>query len=140
MQFKVKKLAPHAVLPTKAHPTDSGWDLYSAEDHLLNLQCPTLISLGISIELPFGWEAQLRPRSSLSAKGVLAMFGTIDNGYRGDMKVNLIRIAINADRIIRCGDRIAQMVIAPVYQFDMVEVNELTPSDRGEKGFGSSGR
>lgn len=68
------------------------------------------------------------------------MFGTIDNGYRGDMKVNLIRIAINADRIIRCGDRIAQMVIAPVYQFDMVEVNELTPSDRGEKGFGSSGR
>lgn len=140
MQFKVKKLVPHAILPTKAHPTDSGWDLYTSEYiYIRELNKPTLVSLGIAIELPFGWEAQLRPRSSLSAAGVFAAFGTIDNGYRGEMKVNLVS-SHTPYLSFPAGSRIAQMVLAPIYDFEMVEVDELSPSPRGVKGFGSSGR
>ncbi|MDZ7756183.1 MAG: dUTP diphosphatase [Rhodohalobacter sp.] len=101
----------------------------------------TMIPTGLQMALPEGYEAQIRPRSGLAIKNGITMLntpGTIDADYRGEVKV----IAINHgedDFEISHGDRIAQMVIAPVTQFPVVEVDELDETDRGEGGFGSTG-
>ena len=102
----------------------------------------SLVPTGLQIELPAHWEAQIRPRSGLAIKQGLTVLnspGTIDSDYRGEIKVILVNLSDQPIEIQR-GDRIAQMVIAPVTQAKLVKVNELSLTKRGEGGFGSTGQ
>ncbi|WP_226667097.1 dUTP diphosphatase [Metabacillus litoralis] len=140
-KLKVKLLNKDALLPLQANEGDAGLDLYSNEEKVIMPGEAELISTGISIELPEGTEAQVRPRSGLALKHsvtVLNSPGTIDEGYRGEMKVILINHGKNEFKVEKHA-RIAQMVIAPVPKVELVQVEELSSSVRGEGGFGSSG-
>lgn len=141
VQIKFVKLRDGAHIPQKAHEDDAGFDLYASEDFLLKAHGFGCVPTAISIELPNGTEAQVRPRSGLAAKHgvtVLNAPGTIDAGYRGEVKVILINHGDN-DFIITAGMRIAQLVISTVISAEFIEVTSLEDSDRGEGGFGSSG-
>ena len=135
--LKFKALHIDAVIPTKAHPTDAGYDLYAVEDKWLTINKPTLIKTGIAMEIPKGCVGDIRPRSGLSAKGVTVAYGTVDSGYRGEVKVNMKAWCHK----IHKGDRIAQLVVLPLVSFTTEQFdNELSKSDRGTKGFGSTGK
>ena len=143
MGFRIKRLAPEAVLPEYAHGPleDAGMDLRSIERTTLHPGAPKLVATGLAIELPPGFEAQIRPRSGLALKHCITLPNapaTIDPGYRGEIKVILLNLG-TMDYVIEKGDRIAQMVIA---RYETVEWDEgeLADSRRGEGGFGSSGR
>lgn len=144
-ELQIKQL-PHAVglpLPTYESTSAAGMDIRAAlkEPVILNPGERTLISTGLQMALPHGYEAQIRPRSGLAIKHGITMLnapGTIDADYRGELKV----IAINHGRevfTVNHGDRIAQMVIAPVVQLPIKLVEKLDETDRGEGGFGSTG-
>ncbi|MDR1055542.1 MAG: dUTP diphosphatase [Prevotellaceae bacterium] len=101
-----------------------------------------LISTGIYIELPDGFEAQIRPRSGLAVKHGISLVnapGTIDPDYRGEIKVVVVNLS-DMDFELKSGERVAQMVIARFERIEWIQVNELSESDRGESGFGSTGR
>jgi dUTP pyrophosphatase len=142
---KVQLLHKNAKVPQKAHSTDAGYDLYYCpEDGKTEVRLDqgrrALISCGFAMELPAGYEAQVRTRSGLALEGLIVLNspGTIDSGYRGQVKV--IMININASQhTIRPGDRIAQMVIQKLPIAELSVVGSLGGSDRGEGGFGSSG-
>lgn len=135
------KLLDEKCKPYRAYPTDSGMDLRARLDDSICLlpMDHALIPTGIAIELEPGYEAQIRPRSSLNKIGIVMPFGTVDNSYRGELKVVLINTSMKRYEI-KPYDRIAQLVIAPVYIPQIEYVNELSETDRGEKGFGSTGR
>lgn len=138
---KIKLINEDAILPLQAHPGDAGMDLFSVEDVVIESGQAALIATGIQLELPAGTEAQVRPRSGLALKHsvtVLNSPGTIDEGYRGEVKVILINHGKEAFKVEK-GMRIAQMVIAAVAKVNIVATDELTASVRGEGGFGSSG-
>ena len=130
--------------PLPKYETDGavGMDLYAAHDATLEFGRPVVVRTGLHIELPQGYEAQVRPRSGLSSNGVNVAFGTIDSDYRGDIGVIMtyLRIADNPRFQIVKGQRIAQLVIAPVTRCQWVEVSELSTTERGEGGFGSTGK
>ncbi len=141
--MRIKKLHPNAELPAYAHGPleDAGMDLRSVENVLLEPGVSRLVPTGLSIELPPGYEAQLRPRSGLALKQAITMPNapaTIDPGYRGEIKVILLNLGKEPYQI-HTGDRIAQMVIAR-YEAVEWEESELNDSVRGAGGFGSSGR
>ncbi len=143
MQLKVRRLVSDAVLPAYAHGPleDAGMDLCSVVDAVLEPGVPQAVATGLSIELPPGYEAQVRPRSGLAFKHAITVPnspGTIDPGYRGEVKVILLNLGKAAYAIAK-GDRIAQMVIARYEGVELVET-ELSETARGEGGFGSSGR
>lgn len=138
IQLKVKRLVPEAQLPTRAYATDSGLDVFALERTPLHPRNGTLFRLGIAVELPPGYELQLRPRSSISVQNVLTHFGTIDQGYRGEIGVLLTNLGFRTP-LVNAGERIAQLVVAPIIYADVIEVEELAESDRGANGFGSSG-
>ena len=141
LQIKFVKLRDGAHIPQKAHEDDAGFDLYASEDFLLKAHGFGCVPTAVSIELPTGTEAQVRPRSGLAAKHgvtVLNAPGTIDAGYRGEVKVILINHG-DEDFEITAGMRIAQLVISSVISAEFIEVSTLENSDRGEGGFGSSG-
>lgn len=138
---RFKKLVPEAVLPSYAHPGDAGMDLTSVEDVELPPGEIRLVKTGLAMALPSGTEAQVRPRSGLTAKyGVTVANtpGTIDEGYRGEIRVILVNLGKAPFRVEK-GMRIAQMVIAPVLRVGVAEVTELSDTERGTGGFGSSG-
>ena len=141
LQIKFVKLREGAQKKKKAHEDDAGFDLYASEDFLLKAHGFGCVPTAVSIELPHGTEAQVRPRSGLAARHgvtVLNAPGTIDAGYRGEVKVILINHG-DADFEITAGMRIAQLVISSVISAEFIEVSSLEDSDRGEGGFGSSG-
>lgn len=141
MLLKVEKIHKDAIIPSCAHEGDAGLDLYSIEEVEINPGETALIKTGIKIELPNQTEAQIRPRSGLALKfgiTVLNTPGTIDEGYRGEIGVILINHGKNSF-IVEKGMKIAQMVVKPVWKVDVVEVEELSSSERGEGGFGSTG-
>jgi dUTP pyrophosphatase len=144
MKLRLLRL-PHALdlpLPSYATPGSAGLDLRSTDALTLKPGARALISTGIAIALPLGFEAQVRPRSGLAVKHgvtVLNSPGTIDSDYRGEIKVPLINHGTE-DFVIARGDRIAQMVIAAVVTADLVEVETLDDTARGASGFGSSGK
>ena len=130
-------------LPTYATAQSAGMDLAAAVDAavLLVPGASTVIPTGLAISLPAGYEAQVRPRSGIAAKNgitVLNTPGTIDADYRGELKVILINHGAE-DFLVERGMRIAQMVIAPVAQVQVTEVDTLLQTDRGTGGFGSTG-
>src|SRR5579871_4644799 len=143
MKIRVKRLVSDALLPEYAHGPneDAGMDLRAAAAVLLSPRVPQLVPTGIAIELPPGFEAQVRPRSGLALKHAISMPNspaTIDPGYRGEIRVILINLGAS-DYQIEKGDRIAQLIIA---RYEPVEWEEgdLNESARGAGGFGSSGR
>ena len=144
-EIRFKKL-PHAAdlqLPSYESKSAAGMDIRAALGESITLKPGerTLIPTGLQMALPHGYEAQIRPRSGLAIKHGITMLnspGTIDADYRGEVKV----IAINhgqEDFVVNHGDRIAQMVIAPVVQLNVQEVENLDETERGEGGFGSTG-
>jgi dUTP pyrophosphatase len=144
MKLQIMRLAHGAGLefPTYATAGAAGLDLRSAEALTLKSGARALVATGIAIALPVNFEAQVRPRSGLAVKHgvtVLNAPGTIDCDYRGEIKVPLINHSTE-DFVIARGDRIAQMVIAPVVQVELHEVSELDETTRGAAGFGSSGK
>ena len=143
MSLKVafRKLHPAAVLPSYAHEGDAGMDHSSVEEVTVPPHGRALVATGLAIELPLGTEAQVRPRSGLAAKygiTVLNAPGTIDAGYRGEIKVILLNTDV-AEFRVEPGMRIAQLVVAPVAQVQVSWTEQLGESDRGTSGFGSSG-
>lgn len=144
MKLRILRLPHGADLPLPSYATAgaAGMDLRAAETLTLKPGTRALVSTGIAVALPDNHEAQVRPRSGLAVKHgvtVLNSPGTIDADYRGEIKVPLINLGTE-DFIINRGDRIAQMVVAPVTMADLVEVVNLDETVRGAGGFGSSGR
>ena len=143
MRVKIKRLRPDARLPEYAHGPreDAGMDLFAVENVTLAPGQPQTVPTGIAIELPPGYEAQVRPRSGLAWKNAITIPNapaTIDPGYRGEIRV----ILLNLGRLsyeIHAGDRIAQIIIARYEPVEWDE-SELSHSNRGAGGFGSSGR
>jgi len=135
-------LAEGARLPEYAHDTDSGADLFSNEEVTIPAGETKMIDTGLKIELPVGFEGQVRSKSGLAAKSavhVLNSPGTIDEGYRGAVKV-ILHNAGKEDFLVECGAKIAQLIVAPYIQAEFAEVEELSDTDRGENGFGSTGQ
>lgn len=144
--LSIKRLPNNADLPLPSYESDSaaGMDLPAAisEDTIIEPGKVALIPTGLSIALPHGYEAQIRPRSGLAAKDgitVLNTPGTVDADYRGEVKVILINLG-DAPFTVTRGMRIAQMVIAPVMQIQIAETVTLEDTSRGKGGFGSTGR
>ncbi len=139
---QVKKLAKDAVIPQRAHADDAGVDLSSAEDVVLAPGQRALVGTGIAIALPAGTVGLVHPRSGLAFKKGLSIVnapGTVDAGYRGELKVCLINLdPTNAVEIAK-GDRIAQLVVQKVELSPLVEVDELDETERGAGGHGSTG-
>lgn len=121
--------------PTKKYPTDSGWDLRARNSGYVKCGSFKTIWTGVHVNLPSGIGAQVRGRSGLAAKGVYVAHGTIDNGYKGEIGVNMHTINPEGFSWSR-GDRIAQLVLEPVLDCGNTELKWL---ERGENGFGSSG-
>lgn len=138
-------LLPHREglsLPEQATPGAAGYDLSSAEDVVLEPMERRLVATGIKIAVPPGYECQLRPRSGLALKSGITLPNTpatIDSDYRGEVKVALINLGTEPFAVSR-GMRIAQMVFARVEQVAFESVTDLPASERGEGGFGSTGR
>lgn len=129
-------------IPSYAKPGDAGADLYAAHDATLAPGERSVVSTGIAIALPDGYAAFVHPRSGMSAKHGIGMVnapGTIDAGYRGEIKVNLINHDMDNSFAITRGDRIAQLVVQPVSRAQFVPVLALPGSDRSDGGFGSTG-
>ena len=141
VRFKMHEDARDLV-PAKAHHDDAAYDLRSRCDMVLPVRRSTIVPTGLFIELPYGFEAQIRPRSGLAAKFDLMLTnspGTVDAGYRGEVGVIMYNGG-TAEFEIKRGDRIAQMVIAKLPEVELVCVESLSETDRGEGGFGSTGK
>ena len=143
LQIKIRKLTEDAHLPQYAHgpEEDAGMDLRATSGAVLEPNVPQAIPTGLAIEVPPGYEAQLRPRSGLALKHAITLPNapaTIDPGYRGEIKVILLNLGKQPYEI-HSGDRIAQMVIARYEAVEWME-SDLAESTRGSGGFGSSGR
>lgn len=162
-----KRLTDDAIIPTKAHPSDSGYDLYANEDVIIEPGETVIVKTGIAVELPAGYEAQIRPRSGITAKTKLRVqLGTIDQDYRGEVGVIVDNInSFSADNfvslltyidgktgldnsgglygegtyLIRKGEKIAQLVVQHLPQIIAEEVYNLEETERGDAGFGSTG-
>lgn len=140
-KIKFVKMHEDAHIPKYAHKSDAGMDLYSTESTQLLAGEFKVIKTGLQMSLPFGFEAQVRPRSGLAAKygvTVLNTPGTIDADYRGEVGVILINHGKNTFKIEK-GDRIAQMIISKLTKFSVQQVTTLDKTKRGEGGFGSTG-
>ena len=157
-----KKLDPNAQLPKYAHDGDAGMDVFALEDSYLQYGTPRIVRTGIAAEIPDGYELQVRARSGLAVKGIEVVNGpgTVDSKYRGEIGVILrfinyydepvhdsvtgsiiaTRRAPERGYWIKKGDKIAQLVLSPVTFAEPFEVQELSETDRGTGGFGSTGR
>jgi dUTP pyrophosphatase len=143
MNLKVKKLRPEAKLPRRSTPGATGFDLYACVDGGGSVQListPRLVGTGIAIEFPPGYDAQIRPRSGLSSKGVGVTLGTVDCDYRGEVMVTMYMLTPNGSFEIKHGDRIAQLVILKLADVEVIESAELSATERGAGGHGSTGR
>ncbi len=141
--IRFRRLRPSAVLPHYMTPGSAGMDLACAADEPVTVPAGERVGIptGWAMELPPGYEAQVRPRSGLAWKTGLTVVnapGTIDSDYRGEVVVLLVNLS-KQPVVVQPGDRVAQMVIAPVIQATVEEVAELSSSKRGEGGFGHTG-
>ncbi len=140
--LRVRRLHQHARLPSRAHPGDAGLDLHAIEGVTLAPGARASVPTGIAVEIPQGQAGLVLPRSGLAARHGISVVnapGLIDAGYRGEVKVLLLNTDREAACTIAPGDRIAQLVLVRVESPDVVEVDALAISARGDGGFGSSG-
>jgi dUTP pyrophosphatase len=141
-KIKIKRNASQARMPQQVHKGDAGWDLFSLETQCLKPGERTAIKTGLALELPPGWECQLRPKSGLALHHGITLLNapaTIDQGYRGEIRVIVINHG-KKEFCVKAGEKIAQMVFKKVEEVELKETENLTETTRGEKGFGSSGR
>ena len=139
MKIKIKKINPDGKDPTRAKSSDAGYDLYSTVDMPITPTARQLVPTGIAIEIPEGYYGRIAPRSGLAVRaGIDILAGVVDSGYRNEIKVVMINLGEGLVSVNK-GDRIAQLIIEKCYDVEWEEVNELSDSDRGEGGFGSSG-
>ncbi|MCU1409051.1 MAG: deoxyuridine 5-triphosphate nucleotidohydrolase [Microbacteriaceae bacterium] len=142
MAESVEVLITASVVPSYAHPGDAGADLHSTEAVVLAPGERALVGTGVSIALPDGYAAFVVPRSGLAAKHGITIVnspGTVDAGYRGEIKVTVLNTDRTQSYTIGVGDRIAQLVVMPVVRAEFIPVDRLPGSQRGEGGFGSTG-
>ena len=138
VELRIKKVRENAIIPSYSYPGDAGLDLHSCISCSLEQGQRMMIPTGISVAIPKGHAMLIWPRSGLSAKkGVDVLAGVIDEGYRGELTVVLLNTGYD-DVVINEGDRIAQGVIQPVVQPDIIEVDALDRTSRGEHNFGST--
>ncbi len=143
MELAIAKLREEALLPTRAHEGDAGLDLYACEVAHIGPGERWGVGTGIAVEIPEGHAGLVLPRSGLAREHGIALVnspGLIDAGYRGEIRVLLLNTDPAETFRVAAGDRIAQLVIAPIALAEPVEVAALAESARGEGGFGSSGR
>lgn len=138
----LQRLDPELPLPQYAHETDAGADLVAAEDFTLEPGERRLVGTGVAVAVPAGWVGLVHPRSGLAVKHGITLVntpGTIDAGYRGEIKVCLLNTDRSTSVGFRRGDRIAQLLLQRVGRADFATVESLEDSDRGAGGFGSTG-
>lgn len=136
--MKVKKLSPLAKLPQRAHPTDSGADLFALERTVLPARAITKVHTGIAVELPENTSGIIWGKSSVESKGIKAMAGLVDAPYRGELIVCMYNLN-EQDFVFEAGQKVAQLVVLPTLYPAFEEVSELTDTSRGKGGFGSTG-
>ena len=140
--LQIKRLHPDAVLPVRTHASDAGLDLYAAEQASIPVLGRTLVGTGIAIAIPEGYVGYITPRSGLAHSNgitVLNSPGTVDAGYTGEIKVNVVNHG-QAPYVVTPSQRIAQLVIHPIAQPVVEEVDHLPDTARGPNGFGSTGQ
>ncbi len=141
-RVQVRRLVSEAVLPRYQTPDAAGMDLHAVEAMTIAPGAAAAVATGLALAIPRGFEGQVRPRSGLAIKHAVTVVnapGTIDSDYRGEVKVLLINHG-REPFVIKVGERVAQLVIAPVIQAELVEVDALSETERGAGGFGSTGR
>ena len=142
MKVQFKKLHPSAVIPTKGTAGAAAYDLVSIERVFIPCGETVPVSTGLAMEIPEGWRGDIYSRSGLSSNGVVVANspGKIDSDYRGEIKVLLHNNRATNVVGIEAGDRIAQFELAPTYDLEFEEVTDLSESDRGDRGLGSTGK
>lgn len=143
MELACRRLTNGATLPSRAHEGDAGLDLYASEAATLAPGARESVGTGIAVEIPEGHAGMVLPRSGLAARHGITLVnapGLIDSGYRGELRVLLLNTDRNEPFEVAPGDRIAQLLITPCAEVSPVEAVELSVSERGNGGFGSSGR
>lgn len=134
---------PDAHLPQRATEGSTGLDLFAyikKSGRITLEEKPKLVGTGIAVEVPRGYDVQIRPRSGLSARGVVAALGTVDSDYRGELLVTMYTLGRGSSFEIRHGDRIAQLVVSKLADLPVEEAEELSGTERGHQGHGSTGR
>ena len=144
LTIEFAKLSQNAKLPTQGSPQAAGWDLYALEETIVERRKSSMIKTGLAVAIPEGWEGQIRCRSSLGKKGMIMPngIGTIDSDYRGELMVLATWIGEGDYFTVSKGERVAQLLFAPVPKVTIVETEyeNLGDTERGKGGFGSSGK
>ena len=141
IELPIQRLRPDAVVPARAYSGDAGLDLSSCERVDLAPGERALVPTGLAVAIPEGYAGFVQPRSGLAAKHGISIVNTpglVDSGYRGELLVNLVNTDKSEPFVVEAGMRIAQLVILPIPELELVEVDELPASERGVRGFGSS--
>jgi dUTP pyrophosphatase len=140
MELKVSKLNQEAVLPNYSYEDDAGFDLYSIEDVVLEPFKRLQVKTGIAMQIPAGYVGLIWDKSRIAQKlGIKNLGGVIDSGYRGEIMVGVVNLSDETYSFNK-GDKVAQMIIQKKETCDIVEVDKLDEAERGDKGFGSSGK
>ncbi len=143
MRVRVRRLDPDLPMPGYARRGDAGMDLYAAEAAVLKPGERAAVRTGLAVEIPRGYAGFVHVRSGRALREGLALVnapGLIDSGYRGEIKVIVVNLDPSSTIDIKRGEKLAQLVVQPVENAELVVVEELPSSDRGEGGFGSTGR
>jgi dUTP pyrophosphatase len=141
IELPIRRLRPDAVVPARAYSGDAGLDLSSCERVELAPGERALVPTGLAVAIPEGYAGFVQPRSGLATKHGISIVNTpglVDSGYRGELLVNLVNTDKQEAFVVEPGMRIAQLVILPIPELELVEVDELPESERGVRGFGSS--
>jgi dUTP pyrophosphatase len=141
IELPITRLHADAVVPERAYAGDAGLDLAACEHAVLGPGERAVVGTGLAVAIPEGYAGFVQPRSGLAAKhgiGVVNSPGLIDSGYRGELRVALLNTDRHETFVVETGMRIAQLVIVPLPEVELVEVDELPESERGVRGFGSS--
>ena len=138
MELKIRRIHPEAKLPSYGHKGDAGLDLFSCADYVLGAGEVKAIQTGIKVASPRGYVGLIWDKSGISLKGVHKLAGVVDAGYRGEVQVVMINLR-NAPYEIKKGMKIAQMLIQPISEVEVIEAEDLDDTLRGEDGFGSTG-
>ena len=141
---KIKRIHYFGTEPYKAHSNDAGWDLSADSSVVIESFTGAIINTGLRIDIPAGYAGLVLPRSSISAQNILVFTGVIDSGYKGEVRINLYNLN-RGPFVVERGQRVAQLVIVPVCAASLSRVLSLGAflqrlTDRGERGFGSTGR
>jgi dUTP pyrophosphatase len=139
----IRRLREDAVLPERAYAGDAGLDLAACEQHELGPGERAVVPTGLAVAIPEGYAGFVQPRSGLAAKHGISVVnapGLVDCGYRGELRVVLLNTDLKEPFVVEPGMRIAQLVVLPVPELELAEVEELPESVRGVRGFGSSSR